>query len=217
MKSKNIKFNSISDFMSIFDFNESQNDNSLTQNSVNDESLHNYDKFVTQKSVINESFEEFMGTKSELVNSNKHFMYSNKNNFCSGYFPDFITLDSNAGYNFSKGNNYPHYYLYTKNNKYLKPLSSSLSKYNNKYFDDLSFAYKVSKMHSWGYKTNKKVNLFKDSYLYKKHKRMALRDTGRRIPENMNKSHRHDNYISNNNNNSSSCNKKVNIPQRSPE
>ena len=56
--------------------------------------FHEYNDFFAGDSVINESFHDFMGTRNKYMSSNKHFMYSNKNNFCSGYFPDFITLDN---------------------------------------------------------------------------------------------------------------------------
>ena len=104
-----------------------------------------------------------MGTKSKYMSNDNHYMYTNKNNFCSGYFPDFITLDNDIGYSISEGNNYSHYYLYTKNKRYLKPLSNSLSKYNNKYFDDMNFAYRVSNKHSWIFETNRNNSLFRDS------------------------------------------------------
>ena len=135
-KKENFEFSSIPDsnFISIFNLNDSQ-----------DEPIYVDNDIMTQKSVLNNSFDEFMVTKNKLLNSNKHYMYSNKNNFCSGYFPDFITLDNDIGYSISEGNNYSHYYLYTKNNSYLKPLSNPMSKYNNKYFDDMNFAYKICK------------------------------------------------------------------------
>ena len=153
--------------------------------------LNIYDDFFTEGDVINESFKDFMRTKGKNSNSKNHFMYDNKNNFCSGYFPDFITLNDDFGYNISEGNNYSHYYLYVKNKKYLKPLSDSKSKYNNSYFDSMSFAYKVSKKHKWesNFNTNSNLqntNLFKNSYICKNSKKTS-RDTGRGIPEVMNK------------------------------
>jgi len=92
-----------------------------------------YYEFNAGNTVLNESFHDFMGTKSKYMSNDNHYMYTNKNNFCSGYFPDFITLDNDICYNISEGNNYSHYYLYTKNGKYLKTLSNSMSKYNNRY------------------------------------------------------------------------------------
>ena len=134
--------------------------------------------FRSANNEYNDSFHEFMENSNKHVNNKKHYMYSNKGNFCSGYFPDFITLDNMVGYNASEGNNYSHYYLYIKNKKYLKLLSNSKSKYNNRYFDDMSFAYKVSEKYKWSLKVQKNVKLFKDSYFYKKHKLQALRDSG---------------------------------------
>ena len=150
-------------------------------------------EFDTGNTVLNESFNEsfndFMGTKSKYISNNRHYMYTNKNNFCSGYFPDFITLDNDIGYSISEGNNYSHYYLYTKNNSYLKPLSNPMSKYNNKYFDDMNFAYKICKKHSWVDETQRNTNLFRNSYFYKKHRLQTLRDTRIGIPEDMNKTY----------------------------
>ena len=53
----------------------------------------------------------------------------------------------------------------------------------------MNFAYKVSKKHSWDFEIQKNVNLFRDSYFYKKYKLQALRDTGIRIPEDLNKTY----------------------------
>ena len=148
-----------------------------------------YYEFNAGNTVLNESFHDFMGTKSKYMSNDNHYMYTNKNNFCSGYFPDFITLDNDICYNISEGNNYSHYYLYTKNKRYLKTLSNSMSKYNNRYFDDMNFAYIVSKKHSWVLETQRNTNLFRDSYFYKKHRLQTLRDTGIGIPEDLNKTY----------------------------
>merc|ERR1712055_1232109 len=55
--------------------------------------------------------------------------------------------DSIDGYEFSKGSNQSHYYLYTNDNMYLKPLTNNAGKYGNVYFDKLRHAYKISKKH----------------------------------------------------------------------
>ena len=136
--------------------------------------------FISANNEYNDSFHEFMENSNKHVNNNKHYMYSNKGNFCSGYFPDFITLDNMVGYNASEGNNYSHYYLYTKNKKYLKPLSNPKSSYNNKYFDNMNFAYKVSKKFNWRLKEQSNVR-FKESYLYRKLKSSG--ETRISIPE----------------------------------
>ena len=143
------KFNSMQapDFSSNFSFDEYKTCD--TQKSVYKNYVDTSNNFITQKSVLNKSFKDFMLTKDKLSNNNSHYMYSNKHNFCSGYSPDFITLDSIDGYNFSKGSDYSHYYLYVNNNMYLKPLSNPVSKYNNNYFDKLRHAYKISKVQGW--------------------------------------------------------------------
>ena len=45
------------------------------------------------------TYDDFMSTRSNLVDDNINYMYTNKYNFCSGYFPEFITLDNNNAYN----------------------------------------------------------------------------------------------------------------------
>ena len=77
------------------------------------------------------------------------FMYINKYNLCSGYFPDFITLNKNVFDDIYNDNNFPRYYPYNFNGKYLKQISNSESKYNNKYFSKMKSAYDISK-HIWG-------------------------------------------------------------------
>ena len=148
-KKNKSKFNSMQapDFRSNFCF--SDNNTCDTQNSVYENYVDTGNKFITQNSVMNKSFKDFMLTKDKLLNNNSHYMYSNKHNFCSGYSPDFITLDSIDGYNFSKGSDYSHYYLYVNNNMYLKPLSNPVSKYDNNYFDNLRHAYKISRSQGW--------------------------------------------------------------------
>ena len=103
--------------------------------------------FITQESVLNSSFNSFMINKDKLQDSNNHYMYLNKSNLCTGYMPSFISHDSSEGYEFSKGSNQSHYYLYTRDGKYLKPLSDNVGKYNNVYFGKMRHAYKISKIH----------------------------------------------------------------------
>merc|ERR1712055_298156 len=112
-------------------------------NSINENS-----KFIARGSVMDYSFNSFMNDKSKVNNNSKHFMYQNKSNLCTGYMPSFISLDCNEGYEFTKGNNQSLYYLYTKDGKYLKPLSNNVSKYNNMYFGKMRHAYNISKRHS---------------------------------------------------------------------
>merc|ERR1712179_686837 len=81
-------------------------------------------KFIARGSVMEYSFDSFMNDKSKVNNNSNHFMYQNK---C---------------------NNQSLYYLYTKDGKYLKPLSNNVSKYNNMYFGKMRHAYNISKRHS---------------------------------------------------------------------
>merc|ERR1712179_394005 len=105
-------------------------------------------KFITRGSVMDYSFDSFMNDKNKVNNNSNHFMYQNKYNLCTGYMPSFISQDCNEGYEFTKGNNQSLYYLYTKDGKYLKPLSNNVSKYNNMYFGKMRHAYNISKRHS---------------------------------------------------------------------
>merc|ERR1712055_26189 len=105
--------------------------------------------FITRNSVMHNSFKDFMLDKNKLTDNNSHHMYSNKYNFCSGYSPDFITLDSIDGFNYSKGSDMSHYYLYVNNNMYVKPLSNPVSKYDSGYFDKMRHAYEISRVQGW--------------------------------------------------------------------
>ena len=72
------------------------------------------------ENTLHATYEDFMFKRSNSLNFNIDFMYNNKYNFCSGYFPDFITLDDNLLCDMSDKNIYPIYYIYTNNRKYLK-------------------------------------------------------------------------------------------------
>ena len=151
----NLKKNDPPDFSLRFDFKdylpcttqESVKNNKNVKFNLQSNNYNGNNDFITQDSVLNNSFNDFMINKDKLQDSNSHYMYLNKNNLCTGYMPSFISHDSNEGYEFSKGNNNSHYYLYTKNGKYLKPLSDNVGKYNNVYFDKMRHAYKISKKH----------------------------------------------------------------------
>ena len=97
-----------------------------------------YDGARHSKNILYPSYDSFMRSRGDFDNDydkDINCMYINKYNFCSGYFPEFITLDDNVAYDFSKINNDPnYYYLYTKNNKYLKQVSNYNSKYDGEYF-----------------------------------------------------------------------------------
>ena len=62
-------------------------------------------------------------------------MFCKRINFCSGYFPEFITLDNNITYELSNSDDY------------LKQIANCKSKYNSKYFRDIYYAYKIGKFH----------------------------------------------------------------------
>ena len=69
-----------------------------------------------------------------LKNDCNYYVYEKNKNFCSGYFPSFITIND-LKYNLISQNNYPinitdNYYLKTQNNKYLKQVINKHSKYN---------------------------------------------------------------------------------------
>ena len=93
------------------------------------------------------SLNNFMLKDNKYINNNNYFMYKRNKDFCSGYFPDFITLDDPMYYQLSNSNNHNFYYLKIHNGKYLKYLSNKSSKYNNLYFDNLTDAYVISKIY----------------------------------------------------------------------
>ena len=90
------------------------------------------------------SFFDFMNKDNKCINNNNYFLFERNKNFCSGYFPNFITLDDELYYHMSNNINHNYYYLREKNEKYLKYLSNNKSKYNNEYFDKLKYAYEIS-------------------------------------------------------------------------
>ena len=95
-----------------------------------------------------------------LNNNYDSFMYTNKINFCSGYFPEFILLphvdrqlDSkdtfidckNSKYKNDDNNLYLNYFPKFCDGKYTKQLSNANSKYNNYYFHKMKPIYKICK------------------------------------------------------------------------
>ena len=97
------------------------------------------------------------------------YVYVNKYNMCSGYLPDFITLDKKSFNEMFNINNSPRYYPYTMNGKYLKQISNFNSKYNSNYFSKMKFAHKLSRQIDWSYEgTNNKYKSipFKESLLF---------------------------------------------------
>ena len=139
--------------------------NILVNQEVNTYSIQENEELYTGMNALNRSYQEFMDTKSKYLDSINHCMYTNKK--CSGYFLDLITLNDDIKYNVSKCNRYPHHQQFKKyDEKHLKFLSYSLSKYNNKYFDDMSFAYKVGK--KWSNEIHKNIGLAMNLYYHKK-------------------------------------------------
>ena len=86
------------------------------------------------------SLDNFIHNDSTLYDQN-YYMYDKNKNFCSGYFPSFITLD-NDKYNMISQNTNPenifnNYYLKTKGNMYVKQIINKNSRYNSEYFNTL--------------------------------------------------------------------------------
>ena len=106
---------------------------------------------ITYASYDDYFFNNYILHKSATYKVIKYIMslYSNKYNLCSGYFPDFIPLDKNVFNDLYSDNDFPKYYPYIFNGKYLKQISNSESKYNNKYFLEMKTAYDISKQF-WG-------------------------------------------------------------------
>ena len=70
------------------------------------------------------------------IDDHKIFMYNNKYNFCSGYFPDFIFIPHVFDKSFIDTIN-PRYYPHICNGKYTKQISNANSRYNIKYFSKM--------------------------------------------------------------------------------
>ena len=141
------------------------------------------------KNILHSSLDNFMNSRSMYdfeYDKDLNFMYTNKYNFCSGYFPEFITLNDNLSYNLSENNSdFNYYYLYTKNGKYLKQLSNCNSRYDGKYFKEMYMAYKISKKLKWGYGVGNNVNSFNNLYLYRPGGTQSLGETGISIPKDL--------------------------------
>ena len=82
--------------------------------------------------------------------NNFSYKYIEENkDFCSGYFPSFITI-SNPKYDLISQNNLPSnifkiYYLKTKNGQYLKQISNEHSRYNIGYHNNMKAKYQSIK------------------------------------------------------------------------
>ena len=108
-----------------------------------------------QRIIYFESYEEFFEKNCvnywcDLFDECICILFTNKYNFCSGYFPDFISTlpinnddfkyfypKDNFKYSFSDGTidfSYPNYYPQFNKGKYSKQISNVNSKYNNSYF-----------------------------------------------------------------------------------
>ena len=76
-----------------------------------------------------------------LNNDCNYYVYEKNKNFCSGYFPSFITLDDNKYNLISQNTNLDNIkdncYLKTKDNMYLKQIVNKNSRYNLEYLNNL--------------------------------------------------------------------------------
>ena len=127
------------------EMNPFEEDRLLFQQTLEPEHISPTD--VIEFSEIN-SLNKFMLKDNKYINNNNFYMYKRNKDFCSGYFPDFITLHDPMYYQLSNSNNHNFYYLKIQNGKYLKYLSNKTSKYDNLYFDNIADAYRISKIYS---------------------------------------------------------------------
>ena len=92
------------------------------------------------------SLESFLQTDSILYDQN-YYLYDKNKNFCSGYFPDFITLDIDKYNKISQNTNpeniFNNHYLKTKGNMYVKQIINKNSRYNFEYFNNLRSNYQI--------------------------------------------------------------------------
>ena len=193
-----------------------------------------YEDFAMKDDSVNLCF------KNYLNNDYNSFMYINKSNFCSGYFPDFILLphvDSqldpidafknckNSEYKKDNNKLYPSYYPNFCNGKYSKQLSNANSKYNNYYFHEMQPIYKICKKfwkppkHSPCYERVAKGSGIgtqgdhKYSYKYKhsyQYNNFKSKYNNNNSSNNNYNNHKYKIYNNNNNNNSNSENNKTN-------
>ena len=104
------------------------------------------DQILPEEEVILPDFNYVM--LNELFLNNNYYVFNKNYNFCSGYFPSFITLDCNK-YNLisqdtSLKNIKDNYYLKVKDNKYLKQVVNKNGKYNYDYFNNMKDIYQIS-------------------------------------------------------------------------
>ena len=92
-----------------------------------------------------------MLNNDSYFSDNKYYVYNKNINFCSGYFPSFITLDCNKLNLISQDNSLKNikdnYYLKVKDNKYLKQVVNSTGKYNYNYLNDMKEIYQICNIH----------------------------------------------------------------------
>ena len=76
-----------------------------------EEVFSNTEVWHDRGNTLHVTYEDFISKDSNFVNFkfNNDYMYTNKYNFCSGYFPDFIFLDKNSFNDMYNMNNFPRY------------------------------------------------------------------------------------------------------------
>ena len=119
----------------------SEEDSTLSKTSPQEE------KNPLEEYTETDSLNKFLISDNKNSNNN-FFMYKQNKNFCSGYFPDFITLHDPMYYQLSNSQNHNFYFLKIQNGKYLKYLSNRQSRYDNAYFNNMNVAYRISKKYS---------------------------------------------------------------------
>ena len=103
------------------------------------------DQIEPEDIILSPNFKKLLYTNNisdELNNDCNYYVFEKNKNFCSGYFPSFITLDDNKynliSQNTNSDNIKDNYYLKTKNNMYLKQVVNKNSRYNLEYLSKIS-------------------------------------------------------------------------------
>ena len=130
----------INDLISVSSSNNNNNSNNSICNSSNDvDSTTSND--IANIIHYNPAKDSLYSDSTVFSNKCYNYAYERNKNFCSGYFPSFITLTNSKLDLISKNNNInnisDNYYLKTKNGKYLKQVTNNKSKYNLDYINHL--------------------------------------------------------------------------------
>ena len=110
------------------------------------------DQISSEEEIILPCFNNVM-LNNDVCFLDKNYYVFNKNiNFCSGYFPSYISLNCNKlnliSQDSSLKNIKNNYYIKVKDKKYLKQVVNRNGKYNFSYFNGMKEYYQIGNIHS---------------------------------------------------------------------